>query len=136
MWWIAQAVPPNIAGLPSWLLNGLSVGSLVMFIIVGLVTSRLWTKSQVDRLIERYEKALVDQKERYELHLTRTVELYRLHADEAIRREKEWRDTANTWQQVVQSLSQGIEPLQEQSATILEILRAWQTSFRPGRGRQ
>lgn len=135
MWWIAQAVPPDIAGLPSWLLNGLSVGSLVMFIIVGLVTSRLWTKSQVDRMVERYEKALLDQKDRYELHLTRTVELYKLHADEAIRREKEWRDTANTWQKVAEALSEGIEPLQEQSTTTLQILRAWQSSFRPGRGR-
>lgn len=126
MWWIAQSVPPELAGLPTWALNGLSVGSLVMFIVVGLVTSRLWTKSQVDNVITRYET-----------HLKRTIELYQGRVDDSNRREQEWREIAQKWQTTAETLSRSLEQVQEQSATSLAILQAWQiASQRPGRGRQ
>lgn len=138
---ILAAVPPEIAGLPTWALNGLSIGSLVGLIITGLVTSRLWTKRQVDELVKQQEREvartkvdhdreMADTKARYETHLTRTVELYKGRVDDALTREREWRDVAQRWQEVASMLSAGIEPMQEQSETILRILSAWQVESR------
>jgi transposase len=138
---LLAAVPPEIAGLPTWALNGLSIGSLVGFILVGLGTSRLWTKSQVDIVRADHTKAVEDLnkvhdrevgdlKARYETHLTRTVELYKGRVEDALTREREWRDVAQQWQQVAGMLGQGIEPMQEQSETILRILEAWQSESR------
>jgi hypothetical protein len=53
---VAAAVPPEIAGLPTWALNGLSIGSLVMLIVMGLFTSKLWTKRQVDELVKQHDR--------------------------------------------------------------------------------
>jgi transposase len=132
------AVPPEIGGLPTWGFNLLSVGGLVSFILMGLATSRLWTKSQVDKLNEQHEREVTnltkqhdreveDLKTRYELHLTRTVELYKGRVDDAIAREREWRDVSRQWEGVANMLSQGLEPLQDQSEAMLRIVTAWQT---------
>ncbi|MET0416556.1 MAG: hypothetical protein ABW022_11105 [Actinoplanes sp.] len=138
VFYLAAAVPPEIAGLPTWALNGLSIGSLVMLIVMGLFTSKLWTKRQVDELIKQHDREVAtfvanhdrektDLKDRYEKHLTRTVELYQGRVDDAITREREWRDVAKSWESVAGMLSQGLEPLQEQSETILRIFTAWQS---------
>lgn len=138
---LAAAVPPEIAGLPTWALNGLSIGSLVSLIIMGLVTSRLWTKRQVDELIKQqerevartksdHEREITDMKSRFEMHISRTVELYQGRVEDALTRERDWRDVATSWQGVASMLSAGIEPMQEQSETILRILQAWQAESR------
>jgi transposase len=135
---LLAAVPPEIAGLPTWALNGLSIGGLVMLILMGLFTSKLWTKRQVDELTKQHEREVTnlskqhdrevtDLKERYEKHLTRTVELYQGRVDDARTRETEWRDVAGKWQAVADMLGQGIEPLQDQSETMLRLLQAWQS---------
>lgn len=140
---LASSVPPEIMGLPTWALNGLSIGSLVMFIIVGLATNRLWTKGQINELVKQHEREVermtadhereaASVKERYELHLTRTVELYQGRVEDAVRREGEWRDNAQQWQETANLLANGLEPLQDQGETMLAILRAWQGN-RPGR---
>ncbi len=138
---VLAAVPPEIMGLPTWAVNGLSIGSLVALIITGLVTSKLWTKQQVDivradhikavdDLNKVHDREVADLKARYENHLSSTVELYQGRVDDALTREKEWRDVAQQWQQVSAMLGQGIEPMQEQSETILRILQAWQSESR------
>lgn len=127
---LAAAVPSEIAGLPTWALNGLSIGSLVSFILVGLGTSRLWTKRQVDEVIKQHEREVTNLKERYETHLTRTIELLTARCDDALGREKEWKETAGQLQQAFVTLADGLEPLQDQSETMLRIVTAWQTEFR------
>jgi hypothetical protein len=145
---LLAAVPPEIAGLPTWALNGLSIGSLVSFIILGLATSRLWTKRQVDELVKQHEREtktigenhtreMNDVKARYETHINRTVELYQGRVDDALTRErerldevKEWREIARSWQGTAELLSAGIEPMQEQSETSLRILQALQAESR------
>lgn len=145
---ILAAVPPEIAGLPTWALNGLSIGSLVCLIISGLVTSRLWTKRQVDELVKQQEREVAriavdhqretaDMKSRYETHINRTVELYQGRVADALAREQErrgemaeWREIARQWQSTAEMLAQGIEPMQEQSETQLRILEAWQAESR------
>lgn len=140
---LAAAVPSEIAGLPTWALNGLSIGSLVTFILVGLGTSRLWTKRQVDELTKQHEREVtnlkaqqdrevVDLKARYETHLTRTVELLTARCDDALLREKEWRETAGQLQQAVGTLADGFETLQDQGEGVLRIVTAWQSEFRRG----
>lgn len=135
---ILAAVPPELAGLPTWALNGLTVGGLVSFILMGLATSRLWTKRQVDELtkqherevnnlVKQHEREVTDLKARYETHITRTVELYQGRVQDALTRETEWRDVAGKWQAVADMLGQGIEPLQDQSETMLRLLQAWQS---------
>jgi hypothetical protein len=135
--WFAEGVPPEIAGLPTWALNGLSIGGLVMLILIGLFTSKLWTKRQVDELIKQqerevartkadHEREMTDVKARYEMHLARTVELYQGRVDDALTRERDWRDVSRQWEGVATMLSQGIEPLQEQSEAMLRIVSAWQ----------
>src|ERR1041384_5048225 len=135
--WLAEGIPPEIARLPTWVLNGLAVASLVMLIIISLFTSKLWTKRQVDELIKQqerevartksdHEREIADIKARYELHLTRTVELYKGRVDDALTREREWRDVSRQWEGVATMLSQGMEPLQEQSEAMLRIVTAWQ----------
>jgi hypothetical protein len=134
---LAAAVPPEIAGLPTWALNGLSIGSLVMLIVMGLFTSKLWTKRQVDELVKQHDREVTtlaanhereknDLRDRYEKHLTRTVELYQGRVDDALTREREWRDVARSWEGVTTMLAQGMEPLQEQSEAMLRIITAWQ----------
>jgi uncharacterized membrane-anchored protein YhcB (DUF1043 family) len=135
------AVPPEIAGLPTWVLNGLSVGGLVMFIVMGLATSRLYTKRQVDeqvkqherevdRLTVQHDREVEDLKTRYETHINRTVELLNGRVDDALTREKDWKEVARQWQTVSETLASGLEPLQEQSETMLRLLQAWQTESR------
>lgn len=135
---LLAAVPPDILGMPSWALNGLSIGSLVMFIVVGLGTSRLYTKRQVDDQIKQHEREVTnlttqhnreveDLKSRYELHINRTVELYQGRVNDALTREKEWKDVAHQWQAVSEMLGQGLEPLQDQGETMLRVLQAWQS---------
>lgn len=129
MWWLA-AVPPDGLGLPAWVLDGLSVGSLVMFIVVGLGTSRLWTKSQVDGIRNDHEREMKATVDRYETHLRRTVELYQGRVDDALEREREWRETARLWQRTAETLTESLGNVQEQSQTSLAILQAWQAQQR------
>jgi hypothetical protein len=139
------AVPPEFAGLPNWLWNGLSVGGLVSFILMGLATSRLWTKRQVDELTKQHEREVTtltrnhdreieDLKARYETHILRTVELLDGRVTDARTRENEWRDVAQKWQSVAEMLSSGLEPLQDQGETMLRLLQAWQTESRKAIG--
>jgi hypothetical protein len=140
---LAAAVPSEIAGLPTWALNGLSIGGLVSFILAGLATSRLWTKSQVDivrsdhqdavnSLNKQHDREVEDLKTRYETHLTRTVELLTTRCDDAISREKEWREVANQLQSAFSTLADGLESVQEQSEAMLRIVTAWQTEYKRG----
>lgn len=137
----AAAVPPEMLGMPTWVLNGLSIGSLVMFIVVGLGTARLYTKRQVDDTIKQHEREITNiniqherevtnTKDRYETHLRRTVELWEGRHNDALTREREWRDVALKWQSVAEMMAQGIEPLQDQGETMLRILAAWQSESR------
>jgi hypothetical protein len=139
--YLLAAVPPEIGGLPTWALNGLSIGGLVSFILMGLATSRLWTKRQVDELTKQHEREVVnlvkqhdrevtDLKARYETHISRTVELYQGRVEDARTREIEWRDVALKWQAVADMLGQGLEPLQDQGETMLRLLQAWQSESR------
>lgn len=139
--WLLAAVPAEIAGLPTWALNGLSIGSLVTFVLIGLGTSRLWTKRQVDELVKQHEREVkgkddqhsrevADLKARYETHLTRTVEILTARHNDALAREKEWKETATQLQQVTAMLADGLEPLQEQSETMLRVLTAWQAEYK------
>lgn len=139
--WIAAAVPSEIVGLPTWALNGLSIGGLVTFILVGMATSRLWTKRQVDELVKQHEaerkrtkddheREMANMKERYETHLTRTVQLLNARCDDALGREKEWRDTAGQLQQAFSTLADGVDSVQVQGETMLRIVTAWQTELR------
>jgi uncharacterized membrane-anchored protein YhcB (DUF1043 family) len=127
MSYLLAAVPPDIGGLPTWAWNGLSVGGLVSFIVMGLATSRLYTKRQVDEQTKQHEREVADLKARYELHINRTVELYQGRVDDALTREREWRDVAYKWQATADMLGRGLEPLQEQSETMLRVLQAWQS---------
>lgn len=127
---LAAAVPAEIAGLPTWALNGLSIGGLVMMILIGLFTSKLWTKRQVDELTKQHEREVANLKDRYETHLTRTVDLLTARCNDALGREKEWRDTAVQLQQAVATLADGLETLQDNSEGVLHIVRAWQSEFR------
>lgn len=127
MSYLLAAVPPAIGGLPTWAFQGLSVGGLVSFIVMGLATSRLYTKRQVDEQTKQHEREITDMKARYELHINRTVELYQGRVDDALTREREWRDVAHQWQTTADLLGRGLEPLQEQSETMLRVLQAWQS---------
>lgn len=135
------AVPPELGGLPGWGLNALSAGSLVSFIVLGLATSRLYTKRQVDELTKQHEREVgtlttqhnrevTDLKARFESHIDRTVQLYQGRVEDALTREKDWRDVARKWETTCGLLAQGIEPMQEQSETTLRILQAWQSESR------
>lgn len=137
---LLAAVPPEFAGLPNWAWNGLSVGGLVSFILMGLATSRLWTKRQVDELTtqharevttltKNHDREVQDLKDRYETHINRTVELLEKRADDARTREMEWRDVAQKWQSVAEMLAGGLEPLQDQGETMLRLLQAWQSEM-------
>lgn len=131
MHWLFAAVPPEgVAGLPAWIPNFLSVSGLVTLIVAGLITSKLWTKSQVDTLQKSHDREVENLKHRYETHLNRTVELYQGRIEDAIRREKEWRDTAHTWQRVAETFADGLEPMHEQNTTILAIVQQWQVGYR------
>ena len=131
---LVWAVPPDILGMPTWILNGLSVTGLVAFILAGLATSRLWTRHQVQLLTQAHEREVENVKARYELHIERTIELYKGRVDDAVRREQEWHDVADRWQKVAEMLGDSVNPLLEQSQTTLAILQAWQAAAnRPGR---
>lgn len=134
---LMEALPSPSDGFSDWALKGLSIGSLLTLIIGGLATSRLWTKSQVDiiradhtraidNLVKQHDREIEDLKARYELHINRTVELYQGRVDDARDRENQWHVIADRWQSVSEMLGAGIEPMQEQSATTLRILQAWQ----------
>lgn len=138
---LAAAMPPEIAGLPTWALNGLSIGSLVTFVLVGLGTSRLWTKRQVDELVKQHEaerkrtetdhqREMVNLTARYDTHLARTVKILTERCDDALAREKEWRDTAISLQQAVTTLADGVGDLQDQGEGMLRIVTAWQNEYR------
>ena len=127
---LITGVPPEIAGLPTWVLNGLSIGSLVTFLLVGVATSRLWTKRQVDILREDHKQAQEDMKARYETHLTRTVELWQGRVEDAVRREEEWRGVAERWQEAATTLGDSVDSMQEQSVTILHIVQEMQQAQR------
>lgn len=134
LWALAEGVPPEIAGIPTWALNGLSIGGLVAMIVFSLMTDRLWTKGQVNRLIEQHRENTKLLTERYELHITRTVELWKARADDAIRRETDWAMVAKEWQKVATVLGDAIDPLNVASETTLEIVRqmqAWQLANPP-----
>jgi hypothetical protein len=134
-------------GLPTWAWNGLSVGGLVTFILMGLATSRLWTKRQVDIVREDHNKAILtlerqhdrevaDLKARYEKHGDTTVKQFEERVAESVKRESDWRDVAFRWQAVSEMLAGGLEPMQEQSASSLAILQSWQAAAaaqRPGK---
>jgi len=130
-----------VEGLPTWFPNVLSVGGLLTLIVGGLFTSRLWTAKQVewvkDELTKTHDREVTNLKERYDTHLTRTVELYQGRIDDAIRREQDWKATAQQWQEVAEKLADAIEPMQEQSATALALLQSLQVGSRhqnrPGR---
>lgn len=124
---LLAAVPPEIAGLPTWLWNGLSIAGLVSFIVTGLATSRLYTKRQVDELIKQHEREVVNLTTRYDTHITRTVQLYQGRVDDSLSREREWREVARSWEATASILSQGMEPLQDQSEAMLRIIQAWQS---------
>jgi hypothetical protein len=134
---LAEGVPPEIVGIPTWVLNGLSIAGLVSMIIYLIATDRLWTRGQVNRLIATHvesvaastranEKAISDQKDRYELHLDRTVQLLRDQVGTAERRESEWRTIAGDWQKVATLLGDAIDPLHAQSEAVLNIVREMQ----------
>lgn len=135
---ILAATPSDVvAGLPTWVPDVLSVGGLITLIVGGLATSKLWTKAQVDwikeELTKSHDREIANLKERYDTHLTRTVELYKGRVEDAVRREGEWRSTAQTWQGVAEKLADGIEPMQEQSATTLAVLQSLQAGARQNR---
>lgn len=138
---LAAAVPSEIAGLPTWALNGLSIGSLVSFILIALATSKLWTKRQVDELTKQHEREVTNLKAnqdreiaalttRYDNHLTSTIQLLTSRCDDALGREREWREIATQLQQTVAQLADGLEPLHDQSETMLRIVTAWQSETR------
>lgn len=120
------AVPPEMLGLPTWILNGLSVGSLVLFIVIGLATSRLWTAHQVRTLEAQHAREVDNLTKRYELHLASMIAQLQGRIDDAIRREKEWHDVADRWQQVAQMLGDAVDPMLEQNQTILAVVREMQ----------
>lgn len=130
-------VPSTIVGLPTWVLQGLSVGSLVMFIVIGLATSRLWTAAQVKNLTNQHGlvlQSLTTQhirevenlKAQYDSFIQTTVAQYEGQVAGAVKREDGWREVALKWEEVVRILTSELEPIQEQASTSLEILRAWQ----------
>lgn len=132
------ATPSDVvAGLPGWVPDVLSVGGLITLIVGGLASSKLWTKAQVDwikeELTKSHDREIANLKERYDTHLSRTVELYKGRVEDAVRREGEWRETAQTWQGVAEKLTDGIEPMQEQSATTLAVLQSLQMGARQNR---
>jgi hypothetical protein len=136
--WYLAAVPSTVAGLPTWALQGLSVGSLVMFIVIGLATSRLWTSAQVTNLTKQHgvvvqnlttqhSREVANLKAQYDDFIRTTVQQYEGQVAGAVKREESWREVALKWEEVVRVLTSQLEPIQEQANTSLEILRAWQT---------
>lgn len=119
LWLMASAVPPEIGGIPTWILNGVGVVTLLMMTVGGLATSRLYTSRQVDQMIARYEK-----------HLDRTVEGMQGRIDDAVRREAEWRDVAMQFKDAFQTLEATVEPMQLSNQTMLSVLRQIQTMQR------
>ena len=111
-----------------WGGNVVSVSALVGLIVVGLATSRLYTKSQVDDLKAQHAKALEELRVAHKVALDNVVETWKANRDDAVRREGEWRGVATDWQRVATTLSNGLEPLQEQGETMLTIVRELQRS--------
>ena len=128
-----------MAGWSQLAANGLSIGSLVMLIVIGLLSSKLWTWRQVDRLIKQHENAMASEhtantlaqtiaKEQYETALRSHTESWKTAHADAVRREGEWRSIAMDWQKVATMMGEAIEPMHEQSATVLAIVRELQTA--------
>lgn len=130
-WQFWAAVPPDW-GMPGWVDDWLSISGLVAFVIVGLSTSRLWTKRQVDELIRQHDREVQDLKDRYEKHISRTIEMWQGRTNDALEREREWRDAARQWEATASMLSHGLEPLQDQGEAMLRIVSAWQAEARRG----
>lgn len=116
----------SVAGVPVWAANGLSIGALVMLIIGGLVTSKLWTKRQVDELVKQHDTQMKNTTTNHTAAIANLVELYKGRVDDAIRREGEWRDVATKWQSVVETYADALDPVQEQSQTVLTIVQELQ----------
>lgn len=114
--WLIFAAPSIVTGeLSGWLGNTLSIGALVMLIVGGLATSRLWTKSQVNEL-----------KAQHAATLRNVEEVWKARCDDAIRREGEWKAVADKWQESSTVLADGFEVVQEQGSTMLTIVRELQ----------
>jgi hypothetical protein len=58
------------------------------------------------------------------------VDIITSRCNDALGREKEWREIANQLQQALGSLADGLEPLHDQSETMLRIVTAWQNETR------
>jgi hypothetical protein len=114
--WLLYAAPDlAVADISGWLGNTLSIGALVMLIVGGLATSRLWTKSQVNEL-----------KAQHAATLRNVEEVWKARCDDAIRREGEWKTVADKWQESSTVLADGFESVNEQGQTMLAIVRELQ----------
>jgi hypothetical protein len=112
---ILAAPIQSVVGVPGWVANGASIGTLVMLIVGGLYSSKLWTKRQVDILVKQHE-----------VQMNNTVDVYKGRIEDAIRREGEWRDVATKWQDVAATYADAMDPVQEQSQTVLTIVQEMQ----------
>lgn len=127
----------DIAGtLTGWVPTTLSVSGLVAFIVIGLATSRLYTKSQVDQLKTDHTTAMKAKDDAHALAITTLNEAWRANRDDAVRREGEWRGVADRWEGIAATLADGLDPLHEQGQTLLTVLTEMQrqqsrTSGRP-----
>lgn len=115
MEWVLFAAPDPVAMAQGWIGNTLSIGALVLLIVGGLATSRLWTKSQVNEL-----------KAQHALTIKNIEEVWKARCDDAVRREGEWRDVATKFQESSTVLADGFEAVQEQGQTMLTIVRELQ----------
>jgi hypothetical protein len=110
-----------------------------MLIIGGLLSAKLWTKAQVDRLVAQHIAAmaradaqhassLAIAKDQYTSALAANGDAWRMAHADAVRREGEWRSIATDWQKVATMLGETIEPMHEQSATVLTIVKELQSA--------
>lgn len=119
LWLMTSAVPSEIGGMPTWILNGVGVVSLLMMVVGGLASSRLYTSRQVDQIIARYDT-----------HMARTIENMQGRIDDAVRRETEWRDVAMQFKEAFQAVEATVEPMQLSNQTMLSVLRQIQSMQR------
>lgn len=124
-----------IGELPGWGLNTLSVGSLIVTILAGLLSSKLWTSAQVTRLIQQQDAATKAQTDAHAAAMSTNNEVWRALRDDAIRREGEWRTVATEWQKVATTLADGLDPLHEQGQAMLTIVQELQRTQRVRGGR-
>jgi hypothetical protein len=125
--WLIFAAPSIATGeLSGWLGNTLSIGALIMLIVGGLATSRLWTKSQVNELKSQHTAAMLNAETQHAATLRNVEQVWKARCDDAIRREGEWKAVADKWQQSSTVLADGFEAVQEQGSTMLTIVRELQ----------